>query len=52
MPPKKIDKRGGYVRLPNGKRVTWAEYRQLLREITDEQILEYQRSQGKVKKEP
>jgi hypothetical protein len=46
----KPEQRGEMKTLPNGKKVSWAQYRQLLREITDEQLEEYLRSQGVAKK--
>jgi hypothetical protein len=38
---------GEMTNLPNGRPITWAEYRLLLQQITREQVLQYQQSQGK-----
>jgi hypothetical protein len=47
----KSSKRDELVTLPDGRKVTWAEYAKTLKEITDEQMQNWQDSQGRPKRE-
>jgi hypothetical protein len=53
-PPKKVNKRGEFVTLPDGRKLSWSEYREWLRNnhpISDEQMKQWKDGQGIVPKE-